>query len=892
MRGAGPIGKNYHDPNRKLTKQVSSRMNIAKVPRVLFSLIVAAAVTISAQPKAETEGIRFSWRGSAHSVFLAGDFNGWSHNADLMKKNTEGVYSIVKKLNPGIYQYKFLVDTVWVMDEANPGRAKNYNNSSENSIFTLTEKNTIFYHEYLPTSEKIMNDTYPQSGGTLFLNIIWHQHQPLYLDPQSDQLQGPWVRTHGTKDYYDMAAILEQYPNIHYNVNLTSSLLFQLEKYYVERLRPFVDVRKNRVDTAGFFARWKGKTDPWIDLALKPTKDFDDRDMNFLLYNIWNAFGISEVQILRFPGYNVLKEKAARKEKLSEQELRDLKFWFYLAHFDPDFLERRIQLADGAVIDLTDLTEKRDDGKYYLRGTITEQDCNRIVAETYKVLSNIVPIHKKLMYHPTTHQGQIEVATTPFYHPILPLIYDTELAKTCQPNDSMPNRFHYPQDANIQVSKAVEYYTKTFGQAPAGMWPAEGSVAQEIIPIFGHNGIRWIATDEKILARSKPYDQPKFYPYCVYADQREMDSVVVVFRETELSDKIGFTYKNFRGEDAADDFVKSILKYAPQPGEADHLLTVILDGENAWEWYRFDNDAKEFMHALYRKLSALYESKQVISVTMSEYIQGNPLRSVAAHPVTSMRKLEWLYPGSWINANFDTWIGEDEENRAWNYLLVARQDLENSGLRQPDPRATEPLVGTKEYSAYKAWEEMYAAEGSDWFWWYGTDQTAPAGDKPFDIAYITHLRNIYAFARQAGGTMPKREFNEIIVDDRKSSRPSQGTMAQSKKDSVSVLFQCDARNVYVRKGISIVGNQPALGNWKPNTVRMYDDGTHGDQKSNDSVWTFESSFPVGTDLQYKFTNSGPNGEWYPGEEFPSASRKLYLDGSIERIVLTDTFGKM
>ncbi len=861
-------------------------MWITRAPFLLFVCSV-----LCAQPKVVDGGILFTLKSKAASAVLTGDFNGWSRDADSMKKNTDGSYFITKKVKPGIYQYKFYVDGEWILDEANPGKAANYNNTSFNSIFTLTDNGTMQYHSYIPTAQGTMNDSYPHSGGTLYLNIIWHQHQPLYLDPESDQLQGPWVRTHGTKDYYDMASILEKYPDVHYNVNLTSSLLFQLDKYYVERLRPFVDPAKNNVDTKKFFAKWKGKTDPWIDIALKETKDLDERDMNFLLNNIWNAFGISEVQILRFPEYNALKEKFSRKERFAEQELREIKFWFYLAHFDPDFLEMKIQLADGVTIDLTNLVEKRSDGKYYLRKRVTEDDCNRIVAEAYKVLSNIVPIHKKLMYHPATHDGQIEVATTPFYHPILPLIYDTELAKVSQPNDSLPNRFHYPQDANIQVAKAVAYYTKTFGQAPMGMWPGEGSVAQEIIPIFGENGIRWIATDEKILARSKPYNQPKYFPYAVYSSGEQKDSVVTVFRDTELSDKIGFTYQNFRGEDAADDFIKSILRYAPKAGGPDRLLTVILDGENAWEWYRLDNDGKEFMHALYRKMSALYATKQLISVTMSEYIEGNPNRNVAPHPISSMPKLEWLYPGSWINANYDTWIGEDEENRAWNYLLIARQDLENSSLVQPDPKSPEPNMETKQWFAFKAWEEMYAAEGSDWFWWYGTDQTAPAGDKPFDIAYITHLKNIYSFAKQAGGKMPVREFKEIIIDKKTTDRVAQGTMAQSKMDSISVVFQCDARGMYVRKGIFIVGNQESLGKWSPNTIKMYDDGTHGDQEKGDSIWTIELKFPVGTQIQYKFTNSGPSGVWNPGEEFPSANRSIYLDGTVERVVLKDVFGK-
>ncbi|MGB2869752.1 MAG: hypothetical protein WBD36_14945, partial [Bacteroidota bacterium] len=129
----------------------------------------------------------------------------------------------------------------------------------------------------------------------LYLNIIWHQHQPLYLDPESDQLQGPWVRTHATKDYYDMAAILERYPDIHFTVNLTSSLLSQLQEYYVDRLKPFVNLRTNRVDAKKYFLGKGTKTDPWIDLALKPTAEFSERDLAYLLTNVWNAFGISAV---------------------------------------------------------------------------------------------------------------------------------------------------------------------------------------------------------------------------------------------------------------------------------------------------------------------------------------------------------------------------------------------------------------------------------------------------------------------------------------------------------------------------------------------------------------------------------------------------------------------
>ena len=743
-----------------------------------------------------------------------------------------------------------------------------------------------------------MNDIYPNTGKTLYLNIIWHQHQPLYLDPESDQLQGPWVRTHGTKDYYDMAAILEKYPNIHFTVNLTSSLLSQLETYYVDRLAPFVDIKKNRVNTKKYFAKYGGKTDPWIDIALKPTAKFNVQDYKYLLTNVWNAFGVSEIIISRFPEYKSLKEKYSQvgKDGLSEQEFREIKFWFFLASFDPDFLDRPQKLVTGVSINLTDIIQKNMDGTYTLKEKITEEHCNRIVSETYKVLAAIIPIHKKLMYHLTTHKGQIEVLTTPYYHPILPLIYDSDLAKLSQPNDPMPSRFHYPKDAEVQVAKAVNKFKKTFGMKPTGMWPGEGSIAHDVIPVFARQGIKWIATDQKILERSKTGANPCFYPYAVFPenDSSIKNAVVIVFRETELSDKIGFVYKNYQGEDAADDFIRGVLRYVSKDGEPDRLLTVILDGENAWEWYRFDNDGKIFQNALYRKLSQLFETRQVVTTTVTEYINGNPRRNVPAHPVETLPKIEWLYPGSWINANYDTWIGEDEENRAWEYLLIARKDIEISGIDQPDPKKPAPKENTKAWYAYRAWESMYAAEGSDWFWWYGTNQNAPAGDKPFDRAYITHLQNIYKFAELAGGKMPKREFKPIAFDSsQKTIQQTQGTMAQSQQDLTTVVFQCDARGMYVRKSLYIAGNHEELGSWLPNKVRLFNDGSHGDAVADDNIWSVEIPLPVGAEIEYKYTNSGAMGNWSPGEEFSSINRRLKVEKTdTGKMLVQDKFGML
>jgi hypothetical protein len=423
------------------------------------------------------------------------------------------------------------------------------------------------------------------------------------------------------------------------------------------------------------------------------------------------------------------------------------------------------------------------------------------------------------------------------------------------------------------------------------MWPAEGSVANDILPIFQKNNIVWIATDERILTHSNPENQQKYYPYVVQNTAQNKNGIVVVFRDTELSDRIGFTYQRFHGEDAAEDFIRSVLKYSPKENEYDRLLTVILDGENAWESYRYDNDGKEFLNALYRKLSRLCDTRQIKTVTLTEYIRGNVKRGIPVHPVTSMPKLQWLWPGSWINANFDTWIGETEENQAWEYLLITRKDLEESGLNSPNPKAITSKKGTSSWFAYKAWESMYAAEGSDWFWWYGNDQTAPGGDKPFDRAFITLLKNVYNFALQAGAPMPAREFPSIIKNDVGVFGQIQGTMAQS-KDLMKVLFQVDATHLQVSRAIYIVGNQSVLGNWTPNLIRMYDDSTHGDIKKSDGIWSLELQFPVAIKVEYKYTNSGEEGIWVPSEEFPGNNRELMITAKPgDRQIVKDIFGK-
>jgi alpha-amylase/alpha-mannosidase (GH57 family) len=872
------------------------------------ALLLAIVLTIAifqgsvAQPQVTPEGIRFVYTGKADSsVSLLGDFNGWSRFDNRLRKDARGEWSVTRNLRPGLYQYKFLVDgSTYANDPSNPARIDNYDRSGKNSVFVLTEDRSILFTSEPPPPAMNATDVYPREPGRkpVFLNMVWHQHQPSYVNPETDQLAGPWVRTHATKDYYDMAAMLLKYPEVHCTINLTSSLLLQLREYYLARLRPFVNISANSVDVAGFSKRWEGKTDPWIDIALKPAGKYTAGDRAYIYKNAWNAFGMSQVMIERFPGYFALKQRVTPENKnrddlFTQQELREVIFWFYLAHFDPDFLRGPVKLAGGTVCDLTGYVEEHPDGTFTLRKVVTDADNIRMVAEAYKVAAAIIPVHKQLRYDPERREGQVDIITTPYYHPILPLIYDSDLARTCQPDDPLPARYAFPEDAEAQVVKAVKMYTAIFGTPPTGMWPGEGSVAQPVLEILRKNGIVWTASDVRVLQRSDPPGMPNTTAYRFPAGA---DSMLLVFRDTELSDRIGFKYQNLDGEAAAGDFVRSILSFAPKKDERDVLITVILDGENAWEWYRKDNDAKKFLHALYRKLAALYRQRSVITTTMIEYIRGNPSRDVPAHPVGSLPPMSRLWPGSWINGNYDTWIGEPEENAAWEYLLQARTDLARSGVPQPDPGKDAPVRGTKAWNAYMAWEEMYASEGSDWFWWYGSDQTAPAGDKPFDTGYRLHLQNIYRFARLAGGSMPGRTFAPLIPDVAVSTpggedpAAGRGVMARSGTLTRTVVFVCDASGQNVPQAIFVAGSDEQLGSWRPNTVRMHDDGREGDERAGDGRWTLSLELPAGATIQYKYSNSGSPGQWVPGEEFPTRNRDVAIPASPTPLIIHDTFG--
>ena len=599
---------------------------------------------------------------------------------------------------------------------------------------------------------------------SLYLNIIWHQHQPLYLDPNRDEMIGPWVRKHATKDYWDMTAIVREYDDIHLTVNLTSSLLFQNE-FYVERLGPYVDPINNTVDETAFLAAMEGHTDQFIDLLLRDTptpETASEEELGLFYADPWATVSTSDPIMQRFPEYVALRDQA--RDTYTQLDFAYLKVWFEVAWFDPDFLQGPVELTNGWVVDLSDVVDYQPNETYLLNSYYTtgaaddatrlarlELLANRLVAENYKIMADVVPLHRSLLYDPDEREGTIEVTTTPFYHPILPLLVDTDLASYAQPSDLLPNPpFRFESDAYAQVAMARRFYEDTFGVPPRGMWPGEGAVAEEIVSLLVDNNIEWVATDQRVLERSAPGAE-HWFPYQIDADEvtgtggDTDDSLIILFRDGPLSDNIGFAYQTLPGEVAAADFMENVLAQAPRFGQPDRLLTVILDGENAWELYREEHDGKGFLHAFYAALEESQAVGELVTVTPSEYIHGNLERSVAEHAIVDQAELEPLWRGSWIDASYAVWIGESEENLGWNYLLQARTDLELSGLPRPNPVAAAPDPSDAEaYAIYRAWTSLYAAEGSDWFWWYGDDMTSAANDDtPFDRAFRSHLNGAY-----------------------------------------------------------------------------------------------------------------------------------------------------
>src|SRR4051794_8969202 len=525
----------------------------------------------------------------------------------------------------------------------------------------------------------------------IHLCFLWHMHQPFYKDLISGEYKLPWTRMHALKDYYGMVHILEEFPDIHQTFNLVPSMMAQVEEYAAGEAR-----------------------DPYLAMALKPAEELTDDERAFLLKH--SFYSDPQQMIYRYPRYGELFDArnsqtgTGARRLFGPQEFRDLQMWSQLAWFDEEF-----QAEDPEV--RAWIERGRD---------FTLEDQRRMGEKQREIVGKVLPAYAKL-----AAAGQIEISTTPYYHPILPLLCDSNIAGVAHPNVPLPPRFRYPDDARRQLELAREYVKQHFGVAPVGLWPSEGSVSDEVFALASDLGFEWSATDSGVLDRTLHRAVPVEGLYRPYQWRQGGRALSVMFRDHFMSDLIGFVYSRMEASHAAADFLHRIRQNCAGilASNRDALVPIILDGENAWEYYA--RNGRPFLRELYRRIS---EDGGMRAVTASEAFRLN-----------RPEPLDHIFPGSWINANFDVWIGAEEDNHAWTQLLRARATYDSATGVPDDRRAM-------------AFEELMIAEGSDWCWWYGPEHDS-ANRVEFDQLYRSHLANVYRFL----GIAPPEELSRPIL---------------------------------------------------------------------------------------------------------------------------------
>ena len=536
--------------------------------------------------------------------------------------------------------------------------------------------------------------------------VLWHQHQPFYKDLVTGEYRLPWVRLHALKDYYGMVKLLDEFPNVHQTFNLVPSLITQIQ------------------DFVGGTAE-----EPFLRVVATPAKDLTLEERRFALQYLFQANPVN--MIGRYPRYRELWERfrgagdsPERAEKYFQaQDFTDLQVLSQIAWFDEFFLEEP---------DIAALVRK---GHNY-----SGDDQRLVIQRERELVAKVLPAHAA-----AAQRGGIEISTSAFYHPILPLLCDTNMGAVSSPGLPLPqSRFRHPEDAREQLQRGLDLHQQVFGLRPKGVWPSEGSVSEEVLGIAQSLGVRWMATDEGVLGRSlgvgfsrdgngrlPPELAEKLYT--IHRFENGQTEMYMIFRDHTISDLIGFVYSGMPAEEAARHLINNI-KHAAQPildKGKDVVMPIILDGENAWEYY--PKSGREFLRRFY---AGLQNEPLLEAVTVSEAIA----RQREFSPLTS------LVPGSWIDANFNVWIGAPEDNRSWDYLHRARDFYAQNSAR------------ANEQQRKLALEEILIAEGSDWNWWYGPEHHS-ANDREFDQLYRKHLSNVY----QALGASPPDYLSQPIL---------------------------------------------------------------------------------------------------------------------------------
>ena len=534
------------------------------------------------------------------------------------------------------------------------------------------------------------------NDAALEVIFLWHMHQPDYRDHARGEFTLPWSYLHALKDYTDMAAHLEHHPRIRAVVNFVPVLLDQLEDYGEQ------------------FAtgRWR---DPLLRLLAEPDLGRLGAERKLLLDICFRSNHLNV--IAQFQPYKRLHDlfriiegqDEAALAYLSADYFADLVTWYHLGWTGET--ERRRQPLVAALM-------AKGEG-------FTVDDRRQFVGLIGELVRGVIARYRAL-----AASGQIELSTTPHTHPLAPLLIDFASAREAEPNANLPVAACYPGGrarTTAQLADAIASHTARFGAPPAGVWPAEGAVSNALLKLISAPGCRWTAASESVLARSlrqaarelPPREHYLYRPYRV----ESVPGIAVFFRDEQLSDLVGFEYRKWHGKDAAADFISRLHAIGRQvPAGESAVVTVILDGENAWEHYPYN------AHYFFEELYALLEADpQLRTTTCADFI--------ARHP-NAVHALPGVVAGSWVYGTFSTWIGHPDKNRAWDLLCAAKQTYDL-------------VVGSGRLSAEEeraAAAQLSACESSDWFWWLG-DHNPRDTVASFDRLFRLNLANLYRWLK-------------------------------------------------------------------------------------------------------------------------------------------------
>lgn len=604
----------------------------------------------------------------------------------------------------------------------------------------------------------------------LSVAFVWHFHQPNYqVQPNGIRLM-PWARLHAIKDYLDMLLIMDKFPNLKLNFSIVPTLLDTIEDYANNEAH---DIHSK--------------------LAVTPVDELTPDDKLYILNYFFDAN--YENMIAPNPRFNELYNRRYEQQDVSIdsfslQDYSDIMMLFNLVWFDP--IWKNVY---------PELKKFEDKGRNY-----TLQDRINLIELNRKIIRQIIPTFKKYQ-----DEGRIEILTSPYHHPIVPiLINPKDLKFTNSKYSLLETKVALMVDLKEQIKLSIEKITDTFGKAPKGVWPSEHCVSQKALDVFANMGFKWVITDESVLSNSikkefirdfrgcyeNPYDICSLYSY----QTKQEKEINIVFRDSFIPKLISFEYPHRNSANCADDLferIKTVYDKLRVSPDSNHLLTIAMDGENSWASY--PEDGRLFLEKLY---SLIEEDNTLKTVLIGDYIENNKKFE---------KKLKKVASGSWVNQEFQLWIGEPTKNLAWQYLIEARNLF----------KANEKAGKLTKEQIQSIKNEIYIAEGSDWFWWYGEPNNS-GQDHIFDFLFREHLRNIYEIMEEnvpdyldlplisvigKPSKNPRREIKPLIngssVDNDEWNFAGcidipGGPILQENKLFNRIYFGTDSENLYLR----------------------------------------------------------------------------------------------